>query len=149
MTPILLNETDAPRLKVKASAARDNNLERTLSYVDAVREAELVTAAAEADVGVIPYLPMAINDRGEVTGVGVPPGVPPPNYPSQGHAFVLIPCDENHPRVQGCDHSLVDAPAAVTQTSPAVRNTSRTLPQSLMRRMSPHHFPVRAFGSRN
>jgi pyruvate/2-oxoglutarate/acetoin dehydrogenase E1 component len=39
MTPILLNETDAPRLKVKASAARDNDLERTLSYVDAVREA--------------------------------------------------------------------------------------------------------------
>src|SRR3984957_50407 len=39
MTPILLNEIDAPKLKVKASAARDNDLERTLSYVDAVREA--------------------------------------------------------------------------------------------------------------
>jgi probable HAF family extracellular repeat protein len=90
-----------------------------------------------------------INDRGEIDGLGVPPGVNPGDVFTLGHVFVLIPCDENHPRVEGCDYSLVDAPAAVTQTSPAVRNTSRTLPQSLMRGMNPHHFPGRAFGSRN
>ena len=37
-----------------------------------------------------------VNDRGETVGEGLPPGVPPANYGSQGHAFLLIPCDENH-----------------------------------------------------
>jgi glycosyltransferase involved in cell wall biosynthesis len=38
-------------------------LDRSVYFLDAVREAELVAAATEADVGVIPYLPIAINER--------------------------------------------------------------------------------------
>src|SRR5205085_11634879 len=38
-------------------------LERSVYFLDAVSEAELVTAAAEADVGIVPYLPLAINER--------------------------------------------------------------------------------------
>ncbi len=38
-------------------------LESSVYFLDAVGEAELVTAAAEANVGVIPYKPRIINDR--------------------------------------------------------------------------------------
>jgi probable HAF family extracellular repeat protein len=51
-----------------------------------------------------------INDRGEIIG-----------YASLAngdeHGFLLIPCDENHSGLDGCDYSLMDA--AVTRESPA------------------------------
>jgi probable HAF family extracellular repeat protein len=57
-------------------------------------------------------------------------------------AFLLIPCDDNHPGVEGCDYGMVGAPAAVPQTSSAVRDaSSHSLPQSLMRRMGEHRIP--------
>ena len=38
-------------------------LGRSVYFLDAVREDELVAAAAEADIGVIPYKPLILNDR--------------------------------------------------------------------------------------
>jgi probable HAF family extracellular repeat protein len=67
----------------------------------------------------------SINDRGEIVGLAVPPGVLPLNQFSLGHAFLAIPCDENHPNVQGCDLSSVDA-AAVQSSAALIPN--RTAP---------------------
>jgi glycosyltransferase involved in cell wall biosynthesis len=44
-------------------AARLGLFERSVYFLDAVREDQLVSAAAEADVGIIPYKPLIINDR--------------------------------------------------------------------------------------
>jgi probable HAF family extracellular repeat protein len=49
----------------------------------------------------------AINDRGEIAGNG---------WDANGneHGFRLIPCDEDHPDLDGCDYSQVDASSAIT-----------------------------------
>jgi probable HAF family extracellular repeat protein len=84
-----------------------------------------------------------ISDGGEIVAVGILAN-------GDVHGFLLIPCDEHHPGVEGCDDSLIDARAVVPHASPAVRDASRpTLPPSLMRRMSRYHFPGFAIGSRN
>ncbi|HEV2298864.1 MAG TPA: hypothetical protein VGR72_10140 [Candidatus Acidoferrales bacterium] len=52
-----------------------------------------------------------INDSGEIVGQGVL---------SDGNSRVvlLIPCDDNHPNVEGCDYSLVNAAAAKSGAVP-------------------------------
>jgi probable HAF family extracellular repeat protein len=58
-----------------------------------------------------------INDRGEIAGRGI-------DANGNKHAILLIPCDEDHPDVEGCDYSLVDTAAAtqVRATSSAMAN---------------------------
>lgn len=53
-----------------------------------------------------------INDRGEIVGEGVLPN-------GDAHAFLLIPCDDEHANTEGCEGRDEDAAAAI-QSTPAV-----------------------------
>lgn len=72
-----------------------------------------------------------INDRGEIAGSGLDPD-------GNVHAFLLIPCDEIHPGVEGCDYSLVDEPARSSAPRSITDQTQRE-PQS--HRTQGYHIP--------
>jgi probable HAF family extracellular repeat protein len=83
-----------------------------------------------------------INDCSEITGLGVLAN-------GDLRVFLLIPCDEDHPGLEGCDYSLVDAVAGPS-ARPAVREASGHIPPpALLRRNNRFHFPGRVIGPGN
>jgi hypothetical protein len=84
-----------------------------------------------------------MNDRGEIAGFGLLAN-------GDLHAYLLIPCDEHHPGIEGCDYNMAETLPAAARTGSAVRNSSSgTLPLPLLRRMNRYRFPGLAFGPRN
>jgi probable HAF family extracellular repeat protein len=62
--------------------------------------------------------PITINEHGEISGNGIPKGLPTGGDQSAfQHAFLLIPCDEDHADVEGCDYDAVD-PQRTAQVRP-------------------------------
>jgi probable HAF family extracellular repeat protein len=58
-----------------------------------------------------------INDRGEIAAEG--------NFTNGDfHAFILIPCDENHPGLEGCDYDDVEAVADARGRSAQIAQSS-------------------------
>lgn len=62
---------------------------------------------------------LQINNSGEIAGNGL-------DANGNNHAILLIPCDESHPDVQGCDYSTVDASTAAQSAAPhSIPNSSQ------------------------
>ena len=61
---------------------------------------DVITLFPALSSGLQPGGACCINDLGEILATG-----PLPN--GDHHAMLLIPCDEKHPNVKGCDYSLV------------------------------------------
>jgi probable HAF family extracellular repeat protein len=85
--------------------------------------------------------PLAVNDRGEIAGIGGTPGVSPPDYTTMGHAFVLIPCE--HSNEQGCEGG--GEAAVPNNPSPAMDN--RLTPREIAARMRARFGWNRRFGT--
>lgn len=75
----------------------------------------------------------AINDAGEIVGIGVPPGVSPADVETLGHAYVLIPRDE----LCDCRPNLAETashkPEALTNPNAAENDMIRRLRDLKMR----------------
>jgi probable HAF family extracellular repeat protein len=65
---------------------------------DLVKLNSLIPPGSQIDLGEA----VNANDRGEIVGGGTLPN-------GETHAVLLIPCDDEHPNLEGCDYSLVDA----------------------------------------
>jgi hypothetical protein len=94
-----------------------------------------------ANPGLVLWNALYINDRGEIAAQGTL---------SNGdvHSFVLIPCDENHPGVAGCDYDLIDAETAAAHVSldptqhPKALTPGTRMPGMLNRLRSPKGRPA-------
>jgi hypothetical protein len=69
-----------------------------------------------------------INERGEILGVGVPPGISPEDVEFGGHVFLLVPNGECDDECQASiairQNKIAAAPQIVSRRDPAIRTTA-------------------------
>ena len=73
-----------------------------------------------------------INDRGEIAATGVLPN-------GDEHAILLVPCDQDHPNVEGCDYSMVEGSGLTSDSSKPITHqqltSTRLSPEAIRRLM--------------
>lgn len=98
-----------------------------------------LNALVSPNSGIQLHEALQINNRGEIAGNGV-------DANGNNHAVLLIPCDENHPSVEGCDYTLVDATVAAQSPAPRfVPGPTQRTPHS---RWNRYRMPSRQSSSR-
>jgi len=78
---------------------------------------------------------VGLNERGEIVAQGTLPN-------GDQHAYLLVPCDENHQDVDGCDYSLFEASGATNAAPPIPvvqgARAQHVIPSELMRSLLRH-----------
>jgi probable HAF family extracellular repeat protein len=73
------------------------------------------------------FVALGINERGEIVGGGMPRSCTDSDHCSFNHAYLLIPCDEDHPGLEGCDYDPV---SATTANEPRIAEAMKPFPEA-------------------
>jgi probable HAF family extracellular repeat protein len=114
------------------SGACDQSVLRAALWENGRPAVDLNTLTS-SDTGIYVYFAVNINDRGEIAAAGTLPT-------GENRAVLLIPCDEEHPGVEGCDYSPMElSTVAASHTTPQRQMTPEEIGRIHTLLMKQHH----------